>query len=99
MKKVKSITVIGRRWRDKINGNTYHTAQIMVNGETRHVTIRHYGYEDQYVETAAKWLEQNSYIPERCDYEPLWRFLKDDLEITFEHFAIDVQRKKDLLTG
>ncbi len=99
--KVKSITIIGRRWRDRVNNNIYHTAQIMVNGVTVHKTMRHvedleYEHKDQYIETAAKWLEQNSYIPERCDHEPLWRFLKDDLKITFEHFAINVQRKKDI---
>lgn len=94
MKNVTSITIIGRRWRDKPNGNTYHTAQIMINGKTEHTTIRHYGYENHYVQTATKWLEQNNYIPERS-HERL-AVLLSDLKITFEHFAIDVPRKKDL---
>lgn len=96
----KSITIIGRKWFQKSYGNTYHTAQIMVNGVTVHKTKRHYGYEDQYVETATEWLEKNSYIPKRerknGGHKTLWRICKDDLNIPFEYYAIAVNRQKDL---
>ena len=49
-KKIKSITILGRKWWDKQNGNTYNTAQIMVNGETVGKTPFQYGYGDHYVD-------------------------------------------------
>jgi len=34
--KMKSITVIGRRWFERINGNTYHSAEIIIDGTFVH---------------------------------------------------------------
>ena len=73
------------KWRDKINGNTYHSVKItrvkdkkVIYGELQ------YGYGDQYKYTAldamanAKWLpvkyrKENSYLYEReNDYPIIW---------------------------
>ena len=93
-----SLVIIGRRWFDKQNGNTYHTSQIIINGRIAYKTDFAYGYDDAYVDTAAEWLEKEGYI-ERERYqsgmrEPLWRYCQER-NITLTYMAFDV-RKKDL---
>ena len=87
-RKIKSITVLGRKWFDKVNGNTYNTAQIMVNGETVGKTEFQYGYGDFYLQAAGDWLEKHGYTkPEHYQHggiTPLWRYCQDN-NIHFEH--------------
>lgn len=45
---MKNIHIEGRRWRDKVNGNTYHSARVFVDGELAAVAPFQYGYGDQY---------------------------------------------------
>jgi len=78
---IKTITVLGRKWWDKVNGNTYNTARVMVNGVTVGKTEFQYGYGDFYVQAAAEWLEKNGYIT-RKHYdnggsEALWTYCSD----------------------
>lgn len=99
-KKIRSITVIGRRWFQRTYGNTYHTAQIMIDGKTVQHTHKHYGYDSQFEETAAEWLEENGYIPKRergkhGGRAPMWRYCQE-LKIVYEAIGIDVEREKDL---
>lgn len=47
-----TVTIEGRTWFEKANGNTYHAARIVVNGETVAVSPVTYGYGRQYEETA-----------------------------------------------
>lgn len=30
--KMRSVQILGRTWRDNINGNTYHSARVFVDG-------------------------------------------------------------------
>lgn len=97
MKKVKSITVIGRKWFDKINGNTYHTAQIMVNGETVGNIPFSYGYDSMYEQNASTWLKENGYIKsDKNEYIQLSRYCREN-GIHFESFAQYYTRKKDII--
>jgi hypothetical protein len=90
-RKIKSITILGRKWFDKVNGNTYNTAQIMVNGETVGKTPFQYGYGDFYLQAAGLWLEENKYIKlehyEHGGSQSLWRYC-DENKIHFEYSAI-----------
>jgi hypothetical protein len=90
-----SITVIGRRWFQRTYGNTYHTAEIIVDGETVHTTPREYGYGDQYTDTALRWMVENGIIPAKGEYESHWRHIQG-LGIIYTYSAVDVGRKKDL---
>jgi hypothetical protein len=98
---MKTITIIGRRWFQRGPGNTYHTAQIIVDGETIKKTDREYGYGEQYVETAVSWLENNDWLPEKREHykngghEAAWRFC-ERLGIKLSTEAIDVARQRDL---
>lgn len=92
-----SISIIGRRWFQRGPGNTYHTAEIVVDGVTVHKTPREYGYGDQYADTAFRWLIEQGIVPapdhpDECH----WRHIRDDLKIPYSYRAIDVSRQKDL---
>ncbi len=96
-----SITVIGRVHYQKRTGNPYHTAQILVNGKTAHKTPRQYGGQNDYHETACRWLEENEIIPKRAKFENgseecHWRHIRDNLKIVYEYMSIEVARERDL---
>lgn len=95
-----SLTVIGRRWFQRTYGNTYNTAQVIVDGETVVKTPRQYGYGDHYLDLAADALEDLGLMPNRERYshggaESLWRWAERN-GIKFTSSAIDVPREKDL---
>jgi hypothetical protein len=96
---ITSITVIARRWFHKGPGNTYFSASILVNGEPVHTIEYAYGYGEQYLHEAFRWLDDNGYT-ERQQYshggrEAPWIYCQDR-GITLHHTASDVSRKKDL---
>lgn len=91
----RSIVVIGRRHTDRA-GNTYHTAEIIVDGATLVKTDRAYGYGDHYLQvTAADWLQSKGIVTrERYSngaHEPLWQACKRD-GITLNYQAFDVAK-------
>lgn len=64
MKKIETLVIRGRRWFQKLYGNTYHTVTVVVNGHVLKSNIQ-YGYGTQYLVTAADLLRENGYdIPE-----------------------------------
>lgn len=97
---MESLTIIGRRWFRRSAGNTYNTAEIIVDGELVHKTPRQYGYGDHYLDLAAEWLEANGYLPQRQHYtnggaDPLWAYCRER-RIAFTASCVDVPRQKDL---
>lgn len=99
-KKIRSITIFGRRWFHKGPGNTYNTAEIYVNGEFVHKTQTQYGYGDHYLDLANDWLAENGHIDNprgtRGGREPLWHYCRDLHNIEFSYSVADVARKVDL---
>lgn len=92
-----SISIVGRRWFQRTYGNTYHTAEIIIDGVTLHKTPRGYGYGDQYADTAFRWLIASGIIPApQQPHESHWRHIRDILGIPYSYRAVDVQRQKDL---
>jgi hypothetical protein len=49
MQEIRAIHVEGRLWRDKVNGNTYNSSQLFINGELVQVLSMRYGYGDMYI--------------------------------------------------
>lgn len=103
---IRLIVVIGRRWRDKLNGNTYHSVHVVVQGiqdGESFVTQKHvgmtYGYDEAYVQTAAKVLTEAGYTTPETNKDgsstPLWSYCADH-NITLVRNVVDVARKKDL---
>ena len=95
---MQSITVIGRRWFDKVNGNTYNSAEIIIDGKFVGKVPFGYGYDEHYVTRAAEWLEGQGLIKlERYSNgggEQLWQYCKEH-EIAFATSVSD-GLKRDL---
>lgn len=97
-KKIKSITVLGRRWFDRINGNTYCSAKILINGKPALVVPWEYGYGDHYLDLAGQALEKKLGI-KKYPYSgtmPLWRYC-EERKIAF-HYEVADGLKRDLYT-
>lgn len=96
---MKSLTVLGRRWFDRRNGNTYHSATIVIDGQKICYIPFCYGYDGAYIDTAAQWLESNGYLSlERYangGREALWGWCSRN-GVLFYKNATDVSRRKDL---
>lgn len=97
-KPIKSITVLGRRWRDS-SGNTYFTADVLVDGSKLLRIDRSYGYGEEYLEEAFKWLDKNGYTDrdkrEGRPAEPPFRYCERK-GIKLYYHATDVRRRRDL---
>lgn len=82
----------GKRWFDKVSGNTYHTISItdadtntlIYNSETT------YGYGDQYRQTAIDWLIKQNILDEQD------RFNHNIIRNMIYFNVSDVIRKRDM---
>jgi len=72
-----SILIEGRRWFDKVNGNTYHSVRIWVNGEVFGQLGLTYGYGDQYIVTATNYLVDCGVLHEDTRNWPLGRIRRE----------------------
>lgn len=95
-----TLTILGKRWFQRTYGNTYHSADILIDGVKVGNTGIHYGYDDQYVYTAFKYLGARGLLPApirdehgRMEVPRLWC---DKHGITLHYSASDVAREKDL---
>lgn len=59
---MQSLVINARRWFQKSYGNTYFTADIVVDGELVHTLPFQYGYGEHYQDMANQWLDENGYI-------------------------------------
>jgi hypothetical protein len=90
-----SIVVIGRRWFRKGPGNTYHSAEIIVDGKCVNKIPFAYGYGDQYLYNAFDWLAANGYITRESNAEAPFRWAERN-NVTLTYSVTDVARKRDL---
>lgn len=92
------IKVTGKRWQDSF-GNTYHTCVIWVNGVQVASRGATYGYDEQYLETAFEWLDENGYTDrparESGGRQPPYSYCKD-AGIDLKYECTDVKKKRDL---
>ena len=55
-----------KKWRDKINGNTYHSAQILNTENNLMIASPFtYGYGEQYIQSASERMIKQGWIKER----------------------------------
>ena len=101
MRKPRVIHIYGRRWFERVNGNTYHTCDIWVDGQHVHKVPFNYGYGSMYRQNAEVWLRDSGYLPGIESYantgtfESLWRYC-DRHGIHFVDEVDDVPRKRDI---
>lgn len=64
-KQIPHLTIIGRRWFDKVNGNTYHSVEIYDDSGKQLARVPFaYGYGDQYQQTALDALVKLGIYPD-----------------------------------
>lgn len=96
LKKGDTIQVLGKKWFDKVNGNTYHSVAVYVNNEFVGKNDFEYGYDRQYEETGRKILEQHYNMPNGMgETDSLWRLNNYGVKVLSN--ACNVSRKKDLV--
>jgi hypothetical protein len=95
MKPVKSITIIGRRWFGRRNGNTYCSSTIIVDGTVAGRTGPEYGYGTYYEQAAWQELGRLGLTPDRNEGEPPWQYCQRK-GIAYHASASDVARERDL---
>jgi len=86
--KVDTILIVGKRWFDRINGNTYHSARVYVDDELIAAAPFQYGYGDQYVQSAHEVLTEHGVVPMKRypngSTEILWQVCKRlDIRLTY----------------
>ena len=64
MKEIRSIFIECREWFDKVNGNSYFSARIWINGGQVAILPFRYGYGDQFLYEAQKKLLDLGYLPQ-----------------------------------
>ena len=97
LKKGDTVTIYGKRWFDRVNGNTYHTAEVEVNGTTLGKSPMTYGYDEQYLETGKEILLQHYDLPRgMTERSPMWQ-LRDN-GVTLTKYVSD-GLKRDLAKG
>lgn len=86
-------TIIGRRWFEKTNGNTYHSVEVYKDGELLGRVPFAYGYGDQYRQSAFDILVKLGYYKEG-EYS---KFFLSKTAGDGNLFSVsDVARKKNL---
>lgn len=97
LKKGDTVFVIGRRWFDRVNGNTYHTAEVEVNGQFVGKSRMTYGYDESYLETAKEILLEKYDFPRgMTERSPMWQLR--DYGVLLNKSVID-GLKRDLAKG
>jgi len=97
LKKGDDVLIIGRRWFDKANGNTYHTAEVVVNDKVIGKSRMSYGYEEQYIQTGKEILLDHFELPKGMkESSPLWQLREYGVEF---RYRVTDGLKRDLELG
>ncbi len=73
----RSLFIEGREWFDKVNGNSYFSARIWVDGGQVAILTFQYGYGDQYLYEAQKKLLELGYLPQEGKSAGLWTIAQE----------------------
>lgn len=96
--KIKTIDIQAKDWFDKINGNSYFSAAIILNYKMNNEkTINlpfQYGYGDQYIQESKAVLTQLNYISP-VHMQSLWRYCEEN-DIILRTVKHKNCKKKDL---
>lgn len=80
--KIKSIQIIGKEWFDKINGNSYFSTRIYIDGEEIARCQFQYGYGSQYEHESGLILDKLGYVKlEKYNNgmsQSLWRYCQEN---------------------
>lgn len=91
-----SIFIEGRLWFDKVNGNTYFSNRIWINGSVVYEMPMEYGYDEQYVHRAIAYLHERGYFATE-KVPSVWE-IRDEMGIHFYKVAT-YGKKSELFAG
>lgn len=89
--RVRSVFVECREWFDKINGNTYFSARIWINGGQVAILPFSYGYGDFYIYEAQKKLLELGYLPQENKNNSLFTISQ---QMGFDFYSSKTTTKK-----
>ena len=90
----RSVYIHGKGWFDKVNGNSYFSARVYVDGEEVARLPFQYGYSDQYKQEGRKALKELGYLSTDFD-GPLWTLRDSNIDayyVIYEAKKTDVTR-------
>jgi len=97
---INTIDITAKQWFDKVNGNSYFSAQITLNyGTDSEVIIPvpfQYGYGDSYQYEAFKQLQELGYIAKQVNSTSGWRYYEDN-GIVVRNNKIEKCLKRDVI--
>lgn len=97
--KIKTIDVNAKEWFDKVNGNSYFSANVIINygmPEMKEINLPfQYGYGDHYRDVAFKTLQENGYICEIDEHVSHWQYYRNN-NIIVRHSKQENCKKRDL---
>ena len=86
----KSVFIEGRLWFDKVNGNTYFSNRVWVDGKIAFIMPMEYGYDLQFMHRALQELKERGYTDTARAYE-----LRDEQGINL-YYSEAYGKKSDL---
>ena len=89
---IRSVFVEGREWFDKVNGNSYFSARIWINGGQVAILPFSYGYGDQFIYEAQRKLIELGYLPKEKENESLYSLGKT---FGFDFYSSKTTTKKN----
>jgi hypothetical protein len=95
IKKAKCITIIGKQWYDKVNGNSYFSARVYVNNDLKLYIPFQYGYGSQYEVEAGQELKKQGYLPIDKEYSKCISILCRENNINYLAFISENCTQKD----
>ena len=95
--------ISGRRWFDRVNGNTYHSTRVFADGELVVITPFEYGYGDQWQQTAMVAMVEAGVLPglrsgPHDTLRPLWQQIEAS-DHTLTSDVADVPKREVVAHG
>ena len=95
--------ISGRRWHDKVNGNTYHSAQIFADGELVVVCPFQYGNGYQWLYSAQEAMIEAGFLSGKQSepyglVQPLWQQIEES-DHTLTSDVADVLKREVIAHG
>jgi hypothetical protein len=87
----RSLFIEAREWYDKINGNSYFSARLWVDGGQVAILPFQYGYGDQFIYEAQKKLLELGYLPQNGKNRGLWSIAEAS---GFDFYTAKTETKK-----
>lgn len=88
---MRSVFVECREWFDKVNGNSYFSARIWINGGQVAILPFQYGYGDQFIYEAQRKLIDLGYISKENENQSLYSIGKT---LGFDFYSAKTTTKK-----